>query len=39
MLNNYNSIEKTGNLTPYIITFSLLFGGMFFLVLRLNGSI
>lgn len=39
MLENYNSIDKTGNLTPYIVTFSLLFGGMFFLVCKVGGVI
>jgi hypothetical protein len=38
MFENYNSIHKTGNLTPYIVTFSLLFGGMFFLVCKAGGA-
>lgn len=39
MFENYNSIHKTGNLTPYIVTFSLLFGGMFFLVCKAGGAL
>lgn len=38
MFDNYKSIEKTGNLTPYIVTLSLVFSFGFAFLYHLHAS-